>query len=578
PEQQKQNRTPNHSQFPPPFAGGAHPPHRNAALANRQALIPNPLLRSALEAGGAMERTARLARLVRSAFPSAPDPLIFRPRGFEGAKIGASVEGEGAHAVGDAEKGTHHTGGAKRCRSRADEQGRQPAGETKGGRADGHEGVLAARHAAGGTVSAAVPLPLGAEGSKYDRLSLSNLPRSCVWQSIWESTPLCLHDQNVVESIGRGNGCLSTAKVTEGLDVVDVSENITSILKNNPGPVRSFCVDSSKWTNQKRLLHWLELLSAKSVQELTIINLGHPVGITFPIQELQSQNLQSLCVGFLKIQDLDLHCFEYSALRVLHLYACGFEGLKLSWIVSDCTSLQELCVAFCTENLRINSQSLLKIRNWGNVADRFVIEGAPRLIELETDIKPREKPARVKPVRGAAAALVSISLNDVPALKKINSLLLCDQTITVNNVLIAKDTKAWNSVKELRLGLNMSDRIQRDSLRKILDSVPLLSNLSILRMDSISPDERFEMALDSPFEDLDSALCITVNLRQFVLENCRGGAAEKDIIKYVLKYASKLKEFKALFFSTCSKKQIHQITSEIGTFNILSEDCHVIFS
>jgi len=43
-----------------------------------------------------------------------------------------------------------------------------------------------------------------------------------------------------------------------------------------------------------------------------------------------------------------------------------------------------------------------------------------------------------------------------------------------------QDTIAWNSVKELRLGLNMSDRIQRDSLRKILDSVPLLSNLSIL--------------------------------------------------------------------------------------------------
>jgi len=163
-----------------------------------------------------------------------------------------------------------------------------------------------------------------------------------------------------------------------------------------------------------------------------------------------------------------------------------------------------------------------------------------------------------------------------------------------------QDTIAWNSVKELRLGLNMSDRIQRDSLRKILDSVPLLSNLSILvlhyplrfffylvqhiddyfvqRMDCVSPDERFEMALDSPFEDLDCALCITVNLRQFVLENCRAGAAEKDIVKYVLKYASKLKEFKALFFSTCSKKQIRQMTSEIETFNILSEDCHVIFS
>lgn len=123
---------------------------------------------------------------------------------------------------------------------------------------------------------------------------------------------------------------------------------------------------------------------------------------------------------------------------MLHLYACAFEGLKLSWVVSDCTSLQELCVAFCTENLRINSQSLLKIRNWGNIADRFIIEASPQLVELETGISPREKPIRVKPVRGAAAAVVSISLNDVPALKKINLLLLCDQTITVNNVLIAK--------------------------------------------------------------------------------------------------------------------------------------------
>ena len=244
-----------------------------------------------------------------------------------------------------------------------------------------------------------------------------------------------LHDQNIVQSVGRGNRCL--AVTDEGLDVLDVSE-ITSILKIHPGPVRSFRIDSSRWTNQNRLLDWLQLLSEKSVQELNIINLGHAVGTTFPIQELQSQNLQILRVGFFKIQDLDLHCFDYSVLQVLHLYACAFEGLKLSWVVSDCTSLQELCVAFCTENLRINSQSLLKIRNWGNIADRFIIEASPQLVELETGISPREKPIRVKPVRGAAAAVVSISLNDVPALKKINLLLLCDQTITVNNVLIAK--------------------------------------------------------------------------------------------------------------------------------------------
>lgn len=219
---------------------------------------------------------------------------------------------------------------------------------------------------------------------------------------------------------------------------VDMSENITSILKKHPGPVRSFRLDSSKWSDDQVLSNWLELLSIKSAQEITIVNLGHKIDFRFPIGDVQSQQLQILRLGFIGLPDLDLNAFKYSSLHILDLFSCSFQGLKLAWIIEDCACLRELRVSFCNENLKINSKSLEVVRIWGSIANWLVIESAPKLTVIVTGIIPRESGERSQIRSLRCSPLATVSISYAPSLKKISYLMLPYHNVTVNGIPIAK--------------------------------------------------------------------------------------------------------------------------------------------
>lgn len=147
--------------------------------------------------------------------------------------------------------------------------------------------------------------------------------------------------------------------------------------------------------------------------------------------------LQDLHLGFMRIPYLDLLCFNYSALQVLHIFCCSFQGVKLSWIITDCVYLRELHIGFCTENLKVNSKSLELVEIWGTSADWLVIECAPKLTVLGTSIMPRAcDHTLVKPKR--CCPEVSISVNGAPSLKTMSYLLLPYHNITVNSIPIIK--------------------------------------------------------------------------------------------------------------------------------------------
>ncbi|WVZ54496.1 hypothetical protein U9M48_005283 [Paspalum notatum var. saurae] len=300
------------------------------------------------------------------------------------------------------------------------QDGCQPVGKPQEGRAkkDGYQEDGSGSHA---STSASATAPLLGEVTKYNPWSdlfLHGAPCPSLSKYIWDTTPLALHDKDLVladESGDRGMGGLDA----EGAGVkladddilsvdVDITENITAILKRHPGPIRSFRVDSSRWTSHKVLTDWLEILSKKSVQE-------------------------------------------------------------------------------------------------------------------------------------------------------------------------ASDTIVLTAIHDLKIGLHMSNNTQRDGLLKILENVPNLSELSIWRMDDVSKDEGFEVAVDRPFDNLLDLPCITMRLRHFEIEGFRGGPAERHLIQCVLKNASSLMEFKALFSATCTKKRTRQVRHELESYNKLSKDCRLVF-
>jgi hypothetical protein len=249
----------------------------------------------------------------------------------------------------------------------------------------------------------------------------------------WEARPLVFHDRHLVMAMEQEGDVASNSI---GEETPDVSSNITSILNEHPGPVRSFRLDSSTWAKDKDLTSWLRVLSKKSVQDVTVINLERRSDTSFPIEELQSGNLRILCLGFVGLPNLDLYCFNYSGLQLLHLFCCSFQGLKLAWILTDCTSLRELGISYCKENLTVNSKSLETVRIWGTRANRLVVRSAPKLTAIVTGIVPSDEWEKIKPMRSTSS--VSISISGAPSLRSISYLLLPFHNVTINGIPICK--------------------------------------------------------------------------------------------------------------------------------------------
>lgn len=247
--------------------------------------------------------------------------------------------------------------------------------------------------------------------------------------------PIIVHDKIFVSSQKSKDRELHAAisgDDEEWSTGVDVSDEITSYLTQSIEPVVSFRVDSSKWPNSTCLETWLDLLSVKSVQELDLLNLGHCVSTVFPIDCLQSKNLQVLRIGFFAVI-LDLLCFNYSSLHTLEFFSCTLEGNKLSWVVTDCPALKVLKVYYCSVDLHIKSNTLQVLDCFGNIGNRIVIASSPKLLSIACGINAKQKSAIVR-----QKILASIYLSDVPSLKFMNNLSLPYNKILVNTKDLAK--------------------------------------------------------------------------------------------------------------------------------------------
>jgi hypothetical protein len=88
----------------------------------------------------------------------------------------------------------------------------------------------------------------------------------------WMSCPLNLHDGALVAAVR------SIIKWGAGLSgrYVDLTREIDGIVELHPGPITSFRIDSSAFPGAHLLDRWIDLLSAREVQELILLNLTGP--------------------------------------------------------------------------------------------------------------------------------------------------------------------------------------------------------------------------------------------------------------------------------------------------------------
>lgn len=127
-------------------------------------------------------------------------------------------------------------------------------------------------------------------------------------------------------------------------------------------------------------------------------------------------------------------------------------------------------------------------------------------------------------------------------------------------------------LKELSLSLSFGLRIHRSFVVDILKCLPMLLKLTIRRIDDVVGGEAID-ALDHTFVGLSDIPCVRSSLQQFVIKNCRGGRTELDIIRFILLYASQLKQLRIELDKTCSSKTSLAVQTEVREVSL---ECQLI--
>jgi hypothetical protein len=289
------------------------------------------------------------------------------------------------------------------------------------------------------------------------------------WDEKWRQIPLVLHDLDLAEAV-RIN--LPQAEETE-----DLSDRISKILKNHPGPIDSIRLDHTACPGEGRLGEWVDVLSAKDVQEVVLLNRTRPTDAEFPLHRLRSRSLRILALSFFA---LDWCCYDdnddLSSLQQLHLAGCRFSGRALSALVCKLPRLISLTIGGCEltagcgpQGLTIDSKSLTWLHFWNCSASALTIAEAPALLVLVAGITPAPAAGR------AAAAAVFIDLRSAPALQELRQLDLHCHALRILSL---------PYMDSLDVGIQVCVPRQAPLLADVLCNLPQLRKL-ILRVPSL---------------------------------------------------------------------------------------------
>ncbi|PUZ73845.1 hypothetical protein GQ55_1G020600 [Panicum hallii var. hallii] len=359
------------------------------------------------------------------------------------------------------------------------------------------------------------------------------------WDEKWRQIPLVLHDLDLAEAV---NIKLPQAEETE-----DLSDRISKILKNHPGPIDSIRLDHTACPGEGRLGEWVDVLSAKDVQEVVLLNRTRPTDAEFPLHRLRSRSLRILALSFFALDWCG--CDEnddLSSLQQLHLAGCRFSGRALSAVVCKLPRLIILTIGGCEltagcgpQGLTIDSKSLTRLHFWKSSASALMIADAPALLVLFVGITPAPAAGR------AAAAAVFIDLRSAPALQELRQLDLHCHALRISSRATVKVGRrrvlSLPYMDTLEVSIQVCVPRQAPVVVDVLCNLPHLRKLILRRVDDLCArgDDEAE-AWSLPF----LPPCITQSLELLTVKCYRGGAGEIALIRRVLATGTRLAQVK----------------------------------
>uniref|UniRef100_R7WCU1 Uncharacterized protein n=1 Tax=Aegilops tauschii TaxID=37682 RepID=R7WCU1_AEGTA len=406
-------------------------------------------------------------------------------------------------------------------------------------------------------VDAAIPAPLAlrppwrldrAFVPSHDRDAARTAALSHRWPGVWRSAPLVLVDA----------------------DLAPATYALSRVLEAHPGPFR--CVHLIKSCREEfhgLLTRWIELLAAKGILELVILNSCCPFDVILPCTFFGMATLTRLPLGSWKFPDTAglPRSASFPKLRELGLCNILVESRDLDFILDRSPVLETLSVEgnFFTLRLRLVSQSLRCVQIIGSFFEEIFVVNAPRLERLINLEGWTHDSSCTKVKIGHAPKLRLLAYSELDP---------GNQVLEVGNTVIKAGTRVSPrtmvpSVRILALEVRFGVRNDAKIIPNVLRCFP---NVETLHIKSGKPDQSTGKLNLKFWHESGTIECIRSRIKLLVFHDFRGGRSELAFLKYFFESALVLKEVSIrLSAGFTSAEEVHSKVASLGSRKRASE-------
>ncbi|KAI5002867.1 hypothetical protein ZWY2020_027520 [Hordeum vulgare] len=341
------------------------------------------------------------------------------------------------------------------------------------------------------------------------------------WRGVWRSTPLVLHDA----------------------DLLPDTSAVSRVLDAHPGPFRCVHLTSTRVEGEGfrgLLARWLRLLAAKAIQELVLINCRWPLDYVLPAGLLGLTTLTRLYLGMWRFPDTAglprATCFRN--LRDLGLSNVLVERRDLDFILDRSPVLETLCVQGNVLKLRIRlvSQSLRCVQIIGCFIEEIFVLDAPNL----------ERFIYSDAWHPVGNCTTTIKIGHAPKLHLLGYLALDPRkhVLDVGNTIIKagigmSPSTMLQGVKILALEVRFAVRSDVKMIPNVLRCFPNVETLHIMS----GKDDQSTGKINLKFWHKSGTIeCIRSRIKLLVVRDFKGGRSEMAFLKFFLQSALVLEE------------------------------------
>uniref|UniRef100_A0ACD5YAA7 Uncharacterized protein n=1 Tax=Avena sativa TaxID=4498 RepID=A0ACD5YAA7_AVESA len=309
------------------------------------------------------------------------------------------------------------------------------------------------------------------------RLPVTDAARTTVLSSRWRTIWLSAHPVLVDSYLRHGDYVWPPTPANSAAITADVSR----ILDAHPGPFsRVHLVCSHMNAYRPQLARWLQLLAAKGVQDLVLVNRPWPCDVPLPDALFTVNTLVRLYIGLWKLPDTaSLGSYRtFPHLRELGFCNVVMEQGDIDAIVARCPVLEVLSIQGGHKGLRLRivSQSLRCVQICSSLVEDIAVAKAPCLERLILH--------GCRDMAGGVSSF-KVRILDAPKLHAFGFLEPANHVLNIGDTIVRarmkeSTTAILTSVKILSLNVRFGIRSEAEMVPVFLKCFPNVKRLHII--------------------------------------------------------------------------------------------------